>query len=94
MNILVITTTPSARFKGLITRYLIKVDNNSYAGSVPKKLFLEFEKAAKDQNQNVTIVEFASKHNFGIKIHLFGDKVNDFTDIDGVLLPYRNRKEM
>ncbi|WP_347364491.1 type I-E CRISPR-associated endoribonuclease Cas2 [Vibrio vulnificus] len=92
MNILVITTTPSARFKGLISRYLIKVDSNSYAGSVPKKLFLEFEKAAK--GQNVTIVEFASKHSFGIKIHLFGDKVTDFTDIDGVLLPYRNRNKM
>lgn len=39
-------------------------------------------------------VEFASKHSFGIKIHLFGDKVTDFTDIDGVLLPYRNRNKM
>jgi len=90
MNILVITTNPSVRFRGLMTRYLIKVDNNSYAGKVPKKLFLEFEKAAKDQN--VTIVEFVPKHSFGIKIHLFGDKANGFTDIDGVLFPYRNSK--
>lgn len=91
MNILVITKNPSARFRGLISRYLIKVDDNSYAGKLPKKLFLEFEKAANDQS--ATIVEFVPKHSFGVKVHLFGDKVDDFTEIDGVLLPYTGSKE-
>lgn len=88
MNILVVINKPSARFKGLIGRYLFKIDTGLYAGRIPRNIFCEFEGAA--EGQDAIICEFNSKNSFGVNIIAYGSKKDEFELLDGVLLPYTN----